>query len=86
MAQENATEEHVTGDYYTGDRMRCRRKLGAFWGGIWGLLFGTAADKFLLIAHGSVAEASKAQQTLHTTPVADLGVHMDGPMAVAGKV
>jgi len=112
------TEEHVTGYYSTGDRMKYWGKLGAFWGGIWGLLFGAAffaipglgpivaagpvvawivgalegavvvggldalaaglysigipkdsvlkyetalkTDKFLLIAHGSPAEASSA--------------------------
>ena len=138
------TEEHVTGYYTTGDRMKYWGKLGAFWGGIWGLLFGAAffaipglgailaagpvvawivgalegavvvggldalaaglysigipkdsvlkyetalkSAKFLLIAHGSPAEATKAQQILRTTPVADLGVHVDEPMAVAGKV
>ena len=36
------TDEHVTGYYSTGDRMKYWGKLGAFWGGIWGLLFGTA--------------------------------------------
>lgn len=36
------TEEHVTGYYNTGDRMKYWGKLGAFWGGIWGLLFGWA--------------------------------------------
>jgi hypothetical protein len=41
---------------------------------------------FLLIAHGSPAKATKAQQILRTTPVADLGVHVDEPMAVAGRV
>jgi len=138
------TEEHVTGYYSTGDRMRQWGKLGAFWGGIWGLLFGSAfflipglgpmlaagpivawivgalegavvtggvtaigaglysigipkdsilkyetalkTEKFLLIAHGSPAEATKAQQILRTTPVADLGVHVDERMPVAGKV
>jgi len=138
------TEEHVTGYYSTGDRMRYWGKLGAFWGGIWGLLFGSAfflipglgpmlaagpivawivgalegavvtggvtaigaglysigipkdsilkyetalkTEKFLLIAHGSPAEATKAQQILRTTPVADLGVHVDERMPVAGKV
>ena len=43
-------------------------------------------DKFLLIAHGSPAEATTAQQILRATPVADLGVHVDAPRAVAGKV
>lgn len=36
------TEEHVVGYYNSGDRMRYWGKLGAFWGGIWGLLFGSA--------------------------------------------
>ena len=36
------TEEHVVGYYTTGDRMRYWGKLGAFWGGFWGLLFGSA--------------------------------------------
>ena len=119
-------------------------KLGAFWGGIWGLLFGSAfflipglgpilaagpivawivgalegavvtggftaigaglysigipkdsilkyetalkTDKFLLIAHGSPAEVTKAQQILRTPSVADLGVHLGEPRAVTGKV
>jgi uncharacterized membrane protein len=138
------TEEHVTGYYSTGDRMKYWGKLGAFWGGIWGLLFGAAffaipglgpvlaagpivawivgalegavvtggftaigaglysigipkdsvlkyetalkSAQFLLIAHGSPAEVTKAQQILRTTPVADLGVHGDEPRAVTGKV
>jgi uncharacterized membrane protein len=36
------TEEHVVGYYSTGDRMKYWGKLGAFWGGLWGFLFGTA--------------------------------------------
>jgi hypothetical protein len=36
------TEEHVVGYYNTGDRMKAWGKLGAFWGGLWGLLFGAA--------------------------------------------
>ena len=36
------TEEHVVGYYNTGDRMKYWGKLGAFWGGIWGLLVGAA--------------------------------------------
>jgi len=36
------SEEHVVGYYNTGDRMAFWGKLGAFWGGLWGLLFGTA--------------------------------------------
>jgi len=36
------TEEHVVGYYNVGDRMKVWGKLGAFWGGFWGLLFGSA--------------------------------------------
>jgi uncharacterized membrane protein len=36
------TEEHVVGYYNAGDRMKYWGKLGAFWGGFWGLLFGSA--------------------------------------------
>jgi hypothetical protein len=36
------TDEEVTGYYTTGDRMKSWGKQGAFWGGIWGLLFGSA--------------------------------------------
>ena len=36
------TDEHVVGYYNAGDRMKVWGKLGAFWGGLWGLLFGSA--------------------------------------------
>ncbi len=36
------TEEEVVGYYTTGDRMKAWGKSGAFWGGLWGLLFGSA--------------------------------------------
>ncbi len=36
------TEENVVGYYNAGDRMKYWGKMGAFWGGIWGLLFGAA--------------------------------------------
>ncbi len=36
------TEEHVVGYYNAGDRMKVWGKQGAFWGGFWGLLFGSA--------------------------------------------
>jgi len=36
------TDEHVVGYYNTGDRMKYWGKLGAFWGGVWGWLFGAA--------------------------------------------
>ena len=36
------SEEDVIGYYNTGDRVKYWGKLGAFWGGFWGLLFGSA--------------------------------------------
>ena len=36
------TDEQVVGYYSTGDRMKYWGKTGAFWGGFWGLLFGSA--------------------------------------------
>lgn len=36
------SEEHPLGFYTTGDRMKSWGGIGAFWGGIWGLLFGAA--------------------------------------------
>ena len=119
------TDEHVVGYYNTGDRMKYWGKLGAFWGGFWGLLFGAGffwipglgqvlaagpivswivgalegavvvgglsalgaglyslgipkdsvlqyetalkTDKFLLIAHGSTDEITRAKEILNRT-------------------
>jgi uncharacterized membrane protein len=119
------TDEHVVGYYNVGDRMKAWGKRGAFWGGLWGILFGSAffwipglgpllvagplvswivgalegavvvgglsalgaglcsigipkdsvvryetilkTDKFLLIAHGSVDETTRAKAVLATT-------------------
>lgn len=36
------TDEHVVGFYNSGDRMKAWGKTGAFWGGMWGFLFGSA--------------------------------------------
>lgn len=36
------TEENVVGYYNAGNRMKYWGKLGAFWGGLWGFLFGSA--------------------------------------------
>ncbi len=127
------TEENVVGYYNTGDRMKYWGKMGAFWGGFWGLLFGggfffipgigplvvagpivswlvgalegaavvggmsalggalfgmgipkdsvvkyeTAlkADKFLVIAHGTAANAEKAKQILDKTSPAATALH-----------
>jgi uncharacterized membrane protein len=42
VGKDHRTEEHVIGYYNIGDRMKFWGKRGAFWGGLWGLLFGTA--------------------------------------------
>jgi hypothetical protein len=36
------SEEHPLGFYSTGDRIKSWGGIGAFWGGLWGLLFGAA--------------------------------------------
>ena len=36
------SEENAIGYYNTGDRVKYWGKQGAFWGGLWGLLFGSA--------------------------------------------
>src|ERR1700689_485375 len=41
-AKDTHTDEHVVGYYNAGDRMKRWGKVGAFWGGFWGLLFGAA--------------------------------------------
>ena len=42
VGKDYQTEEQVVGYYNIGDRMLYWGKLGAFWGGFWGLLFGSA--------------------------------------------
>jgi uncharacterized membrane protein len=138
------TDEQVVGYYNAGDRMKCWGTQGAFWGGIWGILFGTAfftipglgavlvagplvasivaalegavvvgglsalgaglysigipkdsvvkyetalkTDNFLLVAHGTAEEVSKARDILHTTRAMDVSVHMLEPILVtAGR-
>jgi len=127
------TEENVVGFYNAGDRMKYWGKLGAFWGGLWGILFGSAffvipglgqlvvlgplvmiivgalegalvtggltalgaglysigipkdsiikyetalkSDKFLVIAHGSARDVTRAKSILESTSKEDLVVH-----------
>jgi hypothetical protein len=127
------TDEHAVGYYNTGDRMKYWGKIGAFWGGFWGLLFGSAlfvipglgpilaagpivgwivaalesaivvggisalgaglyglgipkdsiiqyetaikSDRFLLIAHGTPAEAAKAHDILERSRPVALTLH-----------
>lgn len=42
VGQDYHSDEHVLGYYNTGERMMCWGKQGAFWGSIWGMLFGSA--------------------------------------------
>ncbi|MDR3586334.1 MAG: permease [Desulfosporosinus sp.] len=42
VGKDYQTDEHVVGYYNTGDRVKYWGKLGAFWGGLWGFLFGSA--------------------------------------------
>jgi hypothetical protein len=56
------TEEHPVGFYTSGDRIKSWGGAGAFWGGIWGLLFAPAV--FLLPGVGLVAMAGPVVATL----------------------
>jgi len=49
------TEEHAVGYYNMGDRMKYWGKVGAFWGGFWGLLFGSAV--FIIPGLGPILAA-----------------------------
>jgi hypothetical protein len=127
------SEEHPVGYYNTGDRMKAWGKLGAFWGGMWGFLFGSAfffipgigplvvagplvswiigalegaalmgglsalggalysigipkdsivkyetaikSGKFVLLAHGTMAEVSRAREILLPTSPDESAVH-----------
>ena len=131
------TDEQVVGYYNAGDRMKYWGKLGAFWGGFWGLLFGAAffwvpaigpvlvggplvawiiagledamvvgglsaigaglfsigipkdsivtyetaikAGEYLVVAHGTSAEAAKAKNILSTSKPTDLTDHVLEP-------
>jgi uncharacterized membrane protein len=42
VAKDYHTDEQVVGYYNVGDRMKRWGATGAFWGGFWGLLFGSA--------------------------------------------
>lgn len=49
------SEDRVVGYYNAGDRMKAWGKMGAFWGGLWGYLFGAAV--FLIPGIGPIAMA-----------------------------
>jgi len=56
------TEENVIGYYNSGDRMKSWGKLGAFWGGVWSLLSGSAF--FLMPGLGPLVVAGPLVQVI----------------------
>jgi uncharacterized membrane protein len=73
------TEQHIVGYYNIGDRMKSWGKRGAFWGGLWGMLFGAAF--FVLPGIGPVVMAGP----LVTWVVGALqGAALVGGMSVVG--
>ena len=52
------TEDQVIGYYTTGDRVKHWGKMGAFWGGLWGMLVGAAF--FMIPGVGPVMVAGSA--------------------------
>jgi len=54
-ARDTHTDEHVVGYYNAGDRMKYWGKVGAFWGGFWGFLFGSGL--FLIPGLGPILVA-----------------------------
>ena len=56
------SDEHVVGYYNTGDRVKFWGKWGLFWGGIFGLLFGSAF--FVIPTIGTIAVAGPLVSSL----------------------
>lgn len=42
VGRDHHLDEHVVGYYNIGDRMKLWAGSGAFWGGLWGMMFGSA--------------------------------------------
>jgi len=55
VARDSHSDQQVVGYYNRGDRMKYWGKMGAFWGGCWGLLFG--AGFFVIPGIGPVLVA-----------------------------
>jgi len=68
------SEEHPVGFYTAGDRIKAWGGVGAFWGGIWGLLFAPAV--FLIPGVGLVAMAGPF--------VAALVAALEGAVVIGG--
>jgi hypothetical protein len=73
--RDDHTAENVVGYHDAGDGMEYWRKMGAFCGGIWGVVKNSLAqpdpalksDKFAVIAHGSAEEASRTHEIISRT-------------------
>lgn len=74
IGKDTHTDEHVVGYYNVGDRMKYWGRNGAFWGGFWGLLFGSAF--FAIPGIGPVLVAGPA--------VAWIVGALEGAMVVGG--
>ena len=68
------TDENVVGYYNMGDRMKKWGSQGAFWGGVWGLLFGSAF--FIVPGFGPLLIAGPFVTSLVAT--------LEGALAVGG--
>lgn len=73
------TEEHPLGFYTAGDRIKTWGGLGAFWGGIWGMLIGSAF--FWIPGFGPLAVAGPF---VHVLVAALEGVAVGGGSGVLG--
>jgi hypothetical protein len=84
------TEEKVVGYYTAGDRMRAWGGLGAFWGGVWGLLFG--AGFFLIPGLGPVLVAGLESAAIVggvsalVAGLASLGIPKDAALKVESEI
>lgn len=74
VGQDYHTEESVVGYYNLGDRVKKWGGAGAFWGGIWGLLFGSAF--FILPGLGPIVIAGPL--------IASLVGALEGAVVVGG--
>ena len=70
------TDEQVVGYYNAGDRMKYWGKMGAFWGGIWGWLFGAA---FFAIPGEKPTLRLRLRAIIHRLPPASAEVHRSRP-------
>jgi uncharacterized membrane protein len=74
VGKDYQTDENVVGYYNMGDRMKKWGSLGAFWGGLWGLLFGSAF--FIIPGVGPVVIAGSMVATI-------VGI-LEGAVALGG--